>query len=79
MIGAAVVEVGRLLDVVLYALAATTGTTLLFSFAILALARASRRRSRDDRLAVLDTAVAGLCFAGCLAAVAYGIVLLGSK
>jgi hypothetical protein len=79
VIGAAVIEAGRLLDVVLYALAATIGTTLLFSLAILSLARASERRSRHDRLAVVEVAVAGVCLAGCLAAVAYGIVLLSSK
>ena len=78
MIAGTVVEVGKLLEVVVYALVATVGVALLFSVAIVGAMRASEQRSR--RAAVLGYGtLAALCLGGCIAAAAYGLALLASK
>jgi hypothetical protein len=73
------VDVGKLTDVVLAALAAGIGVTVLFSLAILGLTRVSDRRGDGDGAAVMAYALLGLLgLAGSVAAVVYGLVLLTS-
>jgi hypothetical protein len=76
---AAVVEVGKLLEVVLDALVATLGVTTLFSLAILGLARASERRGNGTNAVYGYGAVTAFCLLCCLAAVVYGVAILASK
>lgn len=78
MIGA-IVEVGKLLEVVFDALLATLGVTTLFSLAILGLARASERRGNGTNVVFGYAAVAALCLLCCLATVVYGVAILASK
>lgn len=76
---ASIVETGKLLDVVLYALAATVGVALLFSLAVLGAARASEARGRSGGAVLAYGAIAAVCLLACLGAAAWGIVLLSSK
>ena len=65
--------------VVLASLLATVAVAILFSLAIFGAAQASERRSVDRRAGAAYGAVAVVCLAGCLVAVAYGIALLATK
>lgn len=76
---AAIVEAGKLLEVVLEALLATVGVVALYSLAVLALARASAQSRHRSMAAVAYGILAGACVLGCTAAVAYGVVLTASK
>jgi hypothetical protein len=78
MIGA-VVDVEKLLGVVLDAIVASVGVAVLFSFAVLGLARASERRARHSSGLLAYGTLAILCLLGCLAAGAYGVLLIASK
>jgi hypothetical protein len=74
-----VVDVGKLTDVVLAALVAGVGVTVLFSLAILGLTRVSDIRADGNRPAVIAYACLGiLSLTGCAAAAVYGLVLLTS-
>jgi hypothetical protein len=76
---AEVVEVGKLANVVLAALVAGVGVTVLFSLAILGLTRVSDTRAAGNGPALIAYACLGiLSLAGCAAAVVYGLVLLTS-
>lgn len=78
MIGA-IVEVGKLLGVVVDAIAATVGVAMLYSLAILGIARASEARERNTNALLAYGALAVLCLVGCIAASGYGVVLLATK
>jgi hypothetical protein len=78
MIGA-VVEVGKLLEVVFFSLGATIGVATLFALAIFGVAQASDRPGRDRGRGFAYGALAVICLGGCMAAAAYGVVLLASK
>jgi nitrate reductase gamma subunit len=78
MIGA-VVEVGKLLGVVLDAIAASVGVATLFSLVVLGIARASEQRERNTSGLLAYATLAVLCLLGCLAAGAYGVALIASK
>lgn len=75
---AAIVELGKLLGVVLDALAASVAVALLFSLAVLGIARAGERRARDDG-ALAYAVLAAVCLLGCLAAVVFGVAVTASK
>ncbi|HEY0516578.1 MAG TPA: hypothetical protein VGD00_05620 [Solirubrobacteraceae bacterium] len=75
----AVVEVGKLLTVVLDALGASVAVAVLFSLAVLGIARASDEAERDARAVLGYGALAAVCLLACLAAGVYGVVLLSSK
>ncbi len=75
---ATILETEKLLEVVLDALLATVGITVLYSLAILAFSRASERR-RHRSSATGYGALAGVCALGCIAAIAYGVALTTSK
>jgi len=77
MIGA-IVEVGKLLGIVLDALVATVGVAVLFSMAVLGIARASDQREHNTNAFAYGT-LAVVCLLGCLAAAAYGVVLMTNK
>lgn len=72
--------IGDLVRVVWSSIAASLVVSVLFSCAVLGMIRASelRRQSRDSAAAVY-TAAALLALGVCLAAVAYGIILVGHK
>jgi hypothetical protein len=73
------VDVGKLSDVVLAALVAGVGVTVLFSLAILGLTRVSDLRRDGGGMAIAAYGCLGLLsLAGCVAAVIYGLVLLTS-
>ncbi|HEX5223787.1 MAG TPA: hypothetical protein VFW29_01530 [Solirubrobacteraceae bacterium] len=76
---ATVVELGKLLDVVLFALGATVGVAILFSLAILGVTQASERRGQHRAAAIAYGTLAVVGLAGCVAAAGYGLVLLTSK
>ena len=75
---ATVVDWGKLLGVALTALVAGTGVTLLYSLAVLGVARAGDRTA-GGRGRVAYAALAVLCVAASAAAVVYGVVLLTRK
>ena len=75
---AEIVEAGRLLEVVGFGLGATIGVALLFSLAVLGTVRALDRQRAGAATLAYGT-LAAVCFAGCLAAAGYGLVLLSSK
>lgn len=76
---AAIVDAGKLLDVVLTALASGVGVIVLFSLAVLGATRASDRRSGGRSGSLAYAGLAALSLAGCAAAVGYGVVLLSQK
>ncbi len=78
MIGS-VVEAGKLLEVVAFSLGATIGVATLFSLAIFGVAQASERRERDRGGSLAFGSLAAICLAACVAAAAYGVVVLASK
>jgi hypothetical protein len=80
MVPATVVETKELLQTVLYASVAGIGLTLVFSLAIWGATRVADL-SRDERpLAAAGAgALAALAFALCLAAVAFGVVVMTDK
>jgi hypothetical protein len=76
---ASAIDVGKLADVVVAALLAGVGVTVLFSLAILGLTRVSDTRRDGNATALAAYACLGLLsLAGCVAAVIYGLVLLTS-
>lgn len=75
---AEIVEAARLLEVVGFGLGATIGVALLFSLAVLGTVRALDRQ-RPGAATLAYGTLAAACFAGCLAAAGYGLVLLSSK
>jgi hypothetical protein len=76
---ASAVDVGKLGDVVVAALLAGVGVTVLFSLAILGLTSVSDSRAEGNGLALMTYACLGVVsLAGCVAAVIYGLVLLTS-
>ena len=77
MIGA-VVEVQKLLSVVLDAIAASVGVAMLFSLAVLGVARASEQRGHTGALFAYGM-LAILCLLGCIVAAGYGVALIASK
>ena len=79
MIAAAVVEVGKLGEVVFYSLLATIGVATLFSLAVYGASRFSERRREASAEVLAYAALTLLCLAACLAASIYGVVLLASK
>jgi hypothetical protein len=76
---AAVVDAGKLLDVVLTSLASGVGVISLFSLAVLGATRASDRRGAARGVSLAYAGLATLSLAGCVAAVGYGVVLLSQK
>jgi hypothetical protein len=76
---ASAVDTGKLLEVVLVALIASVGVSVLFSLAILGVTRISDRRREGATMALAAYGgLAILSLAGCVAAVIYGLVLLTS-
>jgi hypothetical protein len=76
---AAIVDAGKLLDVVLTALASGVGVIVLFSLAVLGATRAGDRRGDSRTMSLAYAGLATLCLAGCAAAVGYGVILLSQK
>jgi hypothetical protein len=75
---AAIVEAGKLLEVVFEALLATVGIAAMYSLAVFAFAHAVEQRKRRGAAVAYGT-LAAACALGCMAALAYGIVLTASK
>jgi hypothetical protein len=80
VLGAATLNAGVLLNVVLYAVAAGIGVTVAFSTVIFCADRASELR-RDHRggAAAAMTAAGLVALAACVGLVVYGLVLITSK
>lgn len=78
MIAAEVIEVTKLLEVMLDAIVATIGVTVLFSLAVLGISRVSDRREREHSV-IGYGALAVLCLLGCLGVVIFGVTLLAHK
>lgn len=76
---AAIVDAGKLLDVVLTALGSGVGVITLFSLAVLGATRASDRRQSARGVSLAYAGMATLSLAGCAAAVGYGVILLSQK
>jgi hypothetical protein len=76
---ATVVDWGKLLGVVLTALAAGTGVTLLYSLAVLGVVRAGDRPDGARRARLAYAALAVLCAGASAAAIVYGVVVLTRK
>ncbi len=76
MINATVVDLPKLVDVTLAALVAGIGVSTLFALAVLGITRVSERResSRTQTIAYGALALGG--WAGFIAAIVYGVVLL---
>lgn len=52
------------------------GLAVLFALGVTALSRRAVAIDEKKRPSIVDTSVAGLCFAACLAAVLYGLYLI---
>lgn len=79
IVATAVVEAGKLGEVVLYALLATVGVAILVSLAILGSTRFLERDREGASAALAYGALAVLSLLSSLAVVVYGVVLLSSK
>jgi len=63
-------------EVALVSLLFGVGLAVVFAFGVTAMARRATAIDEKRPAAMVDTAVASLCFAACLAAVLYGLYLI---
>ncbi|MGH2832222.1 MAG: hypothetical protein ACRDK2_05560 [Solirubrobacteraceae bacterium] len=76
MIAAEVIEVTKLLQVILQALVATIGVTVLVSLAVLGLVRAGEGPRGATVHTVLYGMLAVVALSGCATAIVYGVIKL---
>ncbi|HST55250.1 MAG TPA: hypothetical protein VLJ42_05060 [Solirubrobacteraceae bacterium] len=76
MLAEAVVDVDKLVNVVLVALLSGIGVTTLFAIAVFGATRFSDQRTTGGAALGAYACLALVAFAGCLASVVYGVVLL---
>ncbi|MFG1910884.1 hypothetical protein [Kribbella sp. NPDC048928] len=67
---------GALGEVALVSLIFGVGLAVLFAFGVTAMSRRAVAIDEKRQPSFMDTGVAALCFAGCLAAVLYGLYLI---
>lgn len=79
MITAEVIEAAKLLEVILDALIATIGVTVLFSLAVLGLARVGERPRSGTVHTVLYGMLAALALSGCVTAIVFGVIALSQQ
>jgi hypothetical protein len=78
-VSATLVDAQQLLDVMLTAVAAGVGVPVLFSVAVLAATRTAEHRRERSRSALGYGMLTAASLALCVAAVAFGVVLLTRK
>jgi hydrogenase-4 membrane subunit HyfE len=70
------IDWGSLGEVAVVSLIFGVGLAVLFAFGVTAMSRRAVAIEENKPPSVLDTGVAALCFAACLAAVFYGLYLI---